>query len=264
MSEAPARCGVIGYPLAHSRSPELHRRFAEQCGVAQSYVALATPESDFGHVVRTFFSGGGRGLNVTLPYKARALDLADTAGEQAARAGAANVLTRCADGAIRADNVDGIGFREDLARLGFDPSGRRVCVVGAGGAAAGVVVALLDAGTGMVAVLNRSPGRARALIRRLDDPRVVVLPQRAGAFDLLVNATSASLAGQCPEFPDNVAGQGTLAYDLAYAQEPTPFMQRASRLGARVSDGWGMLVEQAAESFRLWHGVRPDTGSLHR
>ncbi len=262
MSDAPARCGIIGFPLAHTRSPELHRGFAEQCGVAQSYSVLAVPDSDFEHVVRSFFANGGRGLNVTLPYKQRALEFADAASERAVRAGAANVLTRQPDGTVLADNVDGTGFLRDLTRLQFDTRGAKVCVLGAGGAAAGVIAALLDAGADAVAVLNRDTERAESLIARLYDPRVTKLSGEGGAFDLVVNATSASLANECPDFPDEVIGPDTLAYDLVYAKEPTPFMRRAAELGARACDGWGMLVEQAAESFFLWHGVRPDTAAL--
>lgn len=262
MNDAPARCGVIGFPLAHTRSPELHSRFARQCGVAQSYSVLAVPDSDFEHVARTFFTDGGRGLNITLPYKSRALDLADLVSERAARAGAANVLTRMQDGAVHADNVDGAGFLNDLARRRIDPRGMRVCILGAGGAAAGVAAALLEAGVASLAVRNRNPDRARAMAARLDDDRIRVLPVKDEVFDLLLNATSASLANQCPDFPDALIGPDTLAYDCVYSAEPTPFMRRAARLGARTCDGWGMLVEQAAESFRLWHGVRPDAASI--
>lgn len=264
MKDAPARCGVAGFPLAHTRSPELHNRFARQCGVAQSYSVLAVPDSDFEHVTRSFFADGGHGLNITLPYKARALDLADIVSERAARAGAANVLTRTEDGAVHADNVDGVGFLGDLGRRRIDPRGMRVCILGAGGAAAGVTAALLEAGVASLAVRNRSPDRARAMAARFDDDRIRVLPMKDGAFDLLLNATSASLANQCPDFPDALIGPDTLAYDFVYADEPTPFMKCAAQLGARTCDGWGMLVEQAAETFRLWHGVRPDTASLFR
>lgn len=263
MNEAPARCGVIGFPLSHTRSPELHSAFAEQCGVAQSYTVLAVPDSDFEHVVRSFFANGGRGLNVTLPYKQRALEFAEAASERAVRAGAANVLTRQPDGTVLADNVDGIGFLRDLARLQFDPRGAKVCVLGAGGAAAGVIAALLEAGAATVAVLNRNAERVQLLMARMDDPRVVEFSGQGDVFDLVVNATSASLANECPAFPDDVIGPGTLAYDLVYAKEPIPFMQRAARLGARTSDGWGMLAEQAAETFYLWHGVHPDTDFLY-
>ena len=259
MNAVSARCGVIGHPLTHTRSPELHRAFAAQTGVDLDYVVLSVAPADFERAVADFFETGGRGLNVTLPFKASALALAGEAGEVATRAGAANVLTRLEDGRLRADNVDGVGFLRDLDRLGFDPRGARVCLLGAGGAAAGVACALLDADAADVTILNRHAERAGKLAARLKDPRVHVQVVQTAGFDLLVNATSASIANQCPEFPDAMAGPGTLAYDLVYAAEPTPFMRRAANLGARACDGWGMLVEQAAESFRLWHGVRPDT-----
>jgi len=256
------RCGVIGYPLTHTRSPELHQAFAAQSGIALDYVVLSVEPEDFERVVAGFFDAGGRGLNVTLPYKANALALAGEAGEMAVRAGAANVLTRLDDGRLRADNVDGVGFLRDLKRLVFDPRGARVCILGAGGAAAGVACALLDADAAEVALLNRHAERAGKLVARLNDPRVHVHVTQTAGFDLLVNATSASLTGECPDFPDTLAGPAVLAYDLVYAETPTPFMQLATEHGARVSDGWGMLVEQAAESFRLWHGLRADTDPL--
>ena len=262
MSEERVRCGIVGYPLDHTRSPELHHAFAEQCGVAQTYAVLPVLQSDFEQAVRGFFTEGGRGLNVTLPYKQRALVLADTATGRAARAGAANVLMRLDGDRVQADNVDGIGFLKDLDRLQFDPRKARVCVLGAGGAATGVIAALLGKGVDEVAVLNRSPWRAEDLIARLDDERLQPFAAKMTGFDLMVNATSASLANQCPDFPKSAIGPDTLAYDLVYAEQPTPFMQRAELLGARVCDGWGMLVEQAAESFYLWHGIRPHTSSL--
>lgn len=258
MSDAPARCGVIGFPLAHTRSPELHRAFAEQCSVAQRYDVFEVPADEFENFARTFFADGGLGLNVTLPHKSHALEAADSASERAVRAGAANVLTRRADGTIHADNVDGVGFLSDLARLQFDPRGAGVCVLGAGGAAAGIIPALLEAGVKGVAILNRHVERARSLVVRTGDRRVHEFSGSRGAFDLLVNATSASLANDCPDFPATVIRPGTLAYDLVYAERPTAFMRRAGQLGARACDGWGMLVEQAAETFFLWHGVRPD------
>ncbi len=261
---APVRCGIVGYPLAHTRSPELHRAFAVQAGIRIAYAVLPARAAEFGSVVHKFFERGGRGLNITLPHKERALALADTAGAAAIRAGAANVLTRLEDGRVRADNVDGEGFLRDLARLGFAVRGSRVCVLGAGGAAAGVVCALLEANVAEVLIRNRHAQRAQALAARLDDPRVRIAAAHPAAFDLLVNATSASLTNACPDFPESAAGPETLAYDLVYAAEPTPFMQRAADRGARVCDGWGMLVEQAAESFYLWHGTRPAVQSLCR
>lgn len=260
------RCGVIGHPLTHTRSPELHQAFAAQTGVDLDYVALSIEPAYFEDAVADFFAAGGRGLNVTLPYKASALALADEAGDIAVRAGAANVLTRLDDGRLRADNVDGTGFLLDLSRLKLDTRDARVCVLGAGGAAAGVICALLEADVAGITILNRHSQRAQALVERLNDTRLhaATPDQNTAPFTLIVNATSASLAGECPDFPDSAVGPCALAYDLVYAAHPSPFMQRAAERGARTSDGWGMLVEQAAESFRLWHGLRPDTTPLLR
>ena len=160
---------------------------------------------------------------------------------------------------------DGGGRRSLLPiGLGFAVRGARVCVLGAGGAAAGVICALLEADVAEVSIRNRHAQRAQTLAARLDDPRVRIAASQPTAFDLLVNATSASLTNACPNFPESAAGPKTLAYDLVYAEGPTPFMHRAAERGARVSDGWGMLVAQAAASFFLWHGIRPVTQSLCR
>lgn len=262
MSRAPSRCGIIGFPLSHTRSPQLHRAFAEQCDIDLDYVVLAAPEREFEPAAREFFARGGLGLNVTLPYKARALEFVNSASERAVRAGAANVLSRQLDGSVQADNVDGAGFIADLARRSFDARAARVYIIGAGGAAAGVAAALLEAGASSVVVRNRNPSRAKALIERLADPRITESRSEGDTYDLVINATSASLFNECPDFPSSVIGSTTLAYDLAYSTQPTPFMRCAAGLGAQTCDGWGMLVEQAAASFALWHGVSPDTSPL--
>ncbi len=261
------RCGVIGHPVAHSRSPEIHRAFAKQTGVQAEYMLLDAHPADFRQSVEAFFEAGGRGLNVTLPHKAGALALADDASVEAQICGVANVLTCLSDGNLRADNVDGSGFLRDLARIGFDVAGKRVLILGAGGGAAGLLPTLLAGGVHSVELLNRTRSRAESLVKRLGEDRIRIADTTMGTpsvpFDLLVNATSASLSGDTPDFPSIAVGDTTLAYDLLYAPEPTPFMQRASLLGARAVDGWGMLIEQAAETFLLWHGVRPDTTLLH-
>ncbi len=259
------RTGLIGCPVAHSRSPGIHRVFAAQLGLEVEYRLIEARAGDFGSEVRAFFAASGRGLNVTLPYKAAALALAAEAGVAAGRCGVANVL-RIVSGRLRADNVDGLGLVRDLARLGFDLRGARGLILGAGGAAAGIVPALMEAGMDEITLLNRTPARARALARRLGIERVRALPRSAcrGPYQLVVNATSASLAGECPDFPPGAMDRAsTLAYDLVYADSPSPFLRRASALGAQAVDGWGMLLEQAAESFFLWHGVRPGTAALH-
>ena len=260
-----ARCGLVGHPVAHSRSPAIHAAFARAAGIELDYVLLDAEPAGFAARVRAFFDAGGAGLNVTLPHKPAAVALADESGGAARRAGVANVLTRLDDGRLRADNVDGLGFVRDLHRVGADPAGASVLLLGAGGAAAGLLPALLAAGVASVDIRNRTAARARDLAARIDDARVRATGDDPGAaVDLVINATAASLAGACPAFPDAAVGRATLACDLVYADAPTPFMQRAAALGARTTDGWGMLVEQAAESFFLWHGVRPDTAPLLR
>ncbi len=264
-----ARCGLIGHPVAHSRSPEIHRAFAEQTGVVLDYMLLDAAPDELAKRVREFFAADGRGLNVTLPHKAVALTLVDEAGTEARRAGVANVLTRLPDGRLRADNTDGIGLVCDLTRnLGFELDDRRVLVAGAGGAAAGIVPALLDSGVREIIVTNRSPKRAQELVARFGDQRLAAASfdalSHAGALDLVINATSASLEGERPNLPETTIGPATLACDLVYAERATPFMDWAAALGARTADGWGMLVEQAAESFFIWHGIRPNTVPLLR
>lgn len=263
----PIRCGVIGHPVAHSRSPEIQHAFAAQYGIPFDYELIdATPE-DFARRTREFFAEGGSGLNVTLPHKAAALALADEADDSARTAGAANVLTKLPSGRVRASNTDGTGFLRDLeGNLNFSPAGRRVLMLGAGGAAAGLAPRLLDGSVAALVVHNRTPERAHALVGRLADPRAESFSQAVQyePFDLVVNATSASLSGEEPEMPRFALAHDALACDLVYAEEPTPFMERMQALGARTADGWGMLVEQAAESFRLWHGVRPETAPLLR
>jgi len=265
----PARCGVIGHPVGHSRSPEIHRAFAEQSDIALEYELIDAAPDAFAARVRKFFAGAGKGLNVTVPHKAAAFELADEADGDARRSGAANTLTRLANGRIRADNTDGTGLVHDLIQnRGFPLTDRRILVVGAGGAAAGIIPALLDAAPSELALCNRTPARAETLARHLDDRRLNLLQSRAPddirSYDLVINATSASLRDERPDLPSTTIGSETLAYDLVYSGRPTPFMKWASDLGANSADGWGMLVEQAAESFCLWHGIRPHTGSVQR
>lgn len=248
----------------HSRSPDIHRRFAEQTNVALDYVLIDAAPAEFANRVRGFFSAGGHGLNVTLPHKAAAFALADEAGDEARQSGVANVLTRLRNDRLRADNVDGIGLVRDLTgNLGFDLDNRRVLIAGAGGAAAAIVPSLLAAQPRAIVIANRTPARAEKLACRFDDRRLaaIALPKLSDcqSFDLVVNATSASLQGERPRLPDTVISATTLAYDLLYADRATAFMAWAGTLGAHAADGGGMLIEQAAESFFLWHHVRPDT-----
>ncbi|MEE4360422.1 MAG: shikimate dehydrogenase [Pseudomonadales bacterium] len=263
------RYAVFGHPVAHSLSPRIHGCFAAQTGEVLSYEAIEAPLDGFREAVLRFLADGGRGCNVTLPFKGEAVAFADHPDPRAARAGAANTLRREADGRLSAYNTDGPGLVADLVhghRLAL--ADLRVVLLGAGGAAAGVIEALLDAGVGELIVANRTHERALALRARfatLDAAhRLRAVPLDAlPAADLLVNATSASLAGQVPVLPDRVVVPGTFAYDMMYADVATPFLAWCTTRGAgRTADGLGMLVEQAAEAFLIWRGVRPDTAAV--
>ena len=261
---------VIGNPVAHSKSPEIHAAFARQTGEDIEYSRLLSPLDGFRAAVEAFRDGGGRGLNVTLPFKLEAVALATTVAERARLAGAANFLRF--DGAgIAADNTDGAGLLRDLTHnLGFFPVDARILIAGAGGAARGVLLPLLQAGPALLAIANRTPGKARELERafapaagktRLLSGGFAGINQQR--FDLVINATSAGVGGGIPALPDHVFDDGCLAYDMMYGAGATPFMAYALQHGAaRAADGLGMLVEQAAESFFLWRGVRPDAAGV--
>ena len=267
MAEAPDRYAVVGHPVSHSRSPEIHARFARQTGQAMEYGAMDLAPDEFEAGVRVFFAAGGRGLNVTLPHKEAAARLADALTPRAERAGAVNTLAAQPDGTVLGDNTDGAGLMRDLqVNLDVRVEGSRVLLVGAGGAARGVVAPLLAAAPGVLVLTNRTMERAEVLAADFQDIGPVVACPFEGLlddFDLVINATSASLAGQRPALPDTAMSRATVAYDMMYGSKPSAFMDWAAERGARqVSDGLGMLVEQAAESFLLWRGVRPDTAPV--
>ena len=261
------RYAVIGHPVAHSKSPLIHAEFARQTGQSIEYERLLAPLDGFAATVARFRAGGGRGANVTLPFKQEAFALADRVSERARRAAAVNTLRFDAD-RIYGDNTDGAGLVADLERnLDFALSGKRVLLVGAGGAARGVIPALLDAGIGELVVANRTVARAEEL-ERVFAPRLeasAFRPLAGRKFDLVINATSATLSGDLPDLPAGLYAPEALAYDMMYGKADMPFLAAARRDGAsRVADGLGMLVEQAAESFLLWRGVRPDTTPVMR
>ena len=265
------RFTVFGHPIAHSRSPRLHALFAAQCGIALEYTATDAPPERFVGTVREFFAQGGRGANVTLPDKWLAFELADLHTLAAQRAGVANVLTRHADGTLEAHNTDGAGLIRDLRdRHGIELKDRRVLLLGAGGAAQAVAWALLDAEVRELILANRTLERARSLGDALAQPARVCISQwraldHCGAFDLILNATSAGVLGAAMQLPTSLANPATDAYDLAYGKAAQPFMAWAREAGARgVFDGLGMLVETAADSFEHWHGMRPDTDEALR
>jgi shikimate dehydrogenase len=267
MSAPLDRYAVVGTPVAHSRSPFIHARFAEQTGQALHYERLLAPLDAFAETVRRFAAEGGRGCNVTVPFKFEAVALASHRTERAALAQAANALRFDAGGWL-ADNTDGIGLVRDIQRnAGVDIASRSVLLIGAGGASAGVLGPLLEQQPARVVVANRTLDKAEALVRRhaaLAADRGAVLAACAleacgGPFDIVLNASASSLAGAGVPVDSNVLRPGTLAVDLMYGSAAQPFLQWTAEHGAPGRDGLGMLVEQAAEAFWLWRGVRPDT-----
>jgi len=263
---APDRYAVFGHPVGHSRSPGLHARFAELTGQLIAYEAIDVPLGDFAAALERFLATGGKGLNITVPHKLAAFDAADVLTPRAQHAGAVNTLALQAHGLL-GDNTDGAGLLRDLQHnLEIRLAGQRILLVGAGGAARGVLGPLLDASPAALLIANRSPGRASELAARFasDGPvSGVALEGAQDAFDLVINATSASLSGDVPALDASIIGAHTFCYDLAYGTGPTAFLRWASAHGAEgVADGLGMLVEQAAESFELWRGVRPPTAQV--
>jgi shikimate dehydrogenase len=252
------RYAVIGHPVAHSRSPEIHAAFAAQLGQALEYRSLLAPLDGFAATLEAFRKDGGLGVNVTVPFKEEAFRISGDRSARARAAGAANTL-RFDTGGIHCDNTDGIGLVRDIRdNLGVTIRGRRVLVVGAGGAARGAMGPLLEEQPGTLALVNRTASRARTLAAMFEGVRVLPFEAPGERFDVVINATASSLAGQSLQL-GNVYAPGALAYDMMYGRKPTPFMRHAAEARAHTCDGLGMLVEQAAESFLLWRGVRPET-----
>lgn len=262
---APDRYAVIGNPIAHSKSPDIHARFAAQTGQHLTYERLLAPIDGFAATVSAFAAQGGKGANVTVPFKLEAHALATVLTERARAAGAVNTL-KFDDAAILGDNTDGIGLVTDIVRnAGVAVHGRRVLLLGAGGAARGVILPLLDEGPAELVIANRTVSKADELARHFaarGAVRASNFTDLQDRFDIVINATSASLAADVPAISGKVFGVDTLAYDMMYGKEPTVFMRFANEHGAMTRDGLGMLVEQAAESFLAWRGVRPDTAPV--
>lgn len=263
------RYAVFGHPVLHSLSPKIHKAFGQQTGVALDYVAIECAPGDFDGTLSSFMRSGGAGGNVTLPHKQRAAELCNLLSARAKRAGAVNTLIRHGTGWL-GDNTDGAGLVRDLTgRHGIDLRTRRVLMLGAGGAARGVAPSLLDAGIGEMVIVNRDPQKADALADLLGDPehahsRYFDDLGALGEFDMIINATSATRHGSLPTLPMSMVGPRTVAIDLSYGEAAIPFLAWARAAHAQhVVDGLGMLVEQAAESFFLWHGVRPDTDPVY-
>jgi shikimate dehydrogenase len=264
---APDRYAVVGYPVAHSWSPFIHGLFAQQVGHSITYSRLEVPPAALNDAVVEFFAAAGQGLNVTLPHKQAACLLARERTPRAEMAGAVNTLALRSEG-VFGDNTDGAGLITDLTRnLSLELRGTRVLLLGAGGAARGVLGPLLEADPEYLEIANRNEERATELAREFSTLGTVhgcgFDSITASTFDLVLNATSASLQDTIPPIPPGVIGPTTLCYDMAYGKGETAFTRWSKSAGAgRAETGWGMLVEQAAESFLVWRGVKPDTAAV--
>lgn len=262
------RYAVFGNPIKHSKSPAIHSLFAQQCAQPMVYRAVKVALDGFPRAASQFFGDGGAGLNVTVPFKQESFQFAHRLSARAERAGAVNTLTRAQDGAIEGDNTDGLGLIRDLiANLGWSVQGLRVLLLGAGGAARGVLEPLLGERPGELLIVNRTGARATQLAQEFGD----LGPLQGGGydligerkFDLVINATSAGLSGEVPQLPGDLLTERSCCYDMVYGAEPTPFMRWSAHHAAwAVADGLGMLVEQAAESFYIWRKARPSTGPV--
>jgi len=262
------RYAVIGNPIAHSRSPQIHAAFARQTGQDLVYDRILGSRDDFAGDVRRFVAEGGRGLNVTVPFKEAAFALADERSERAQAAGAVNTLIVLDGPRLRGDNTDGVGIVRDLCcNHRFMLEGARLLLLGAGGASRGVLRPLLAERPASVVIGNRTAAKAVELAASAAGFGAVKgcgLPELAGRrFDLVINGTAAGLGGEVPAIPDDCLADGGWVYDMMYGAEPTAFVRWGLAHGAaKALDGLGMLVEQAAESFFLWRGVYPDTAPV--
>ncbi|MDG2374902.1 MAG: shikimate dehydrogenase [Woeseiaceae bacterium] len=266
MDEGEAdRYGVMGYPVSHSRSPAIHRLFAIQTRQDIHYELLEVAPDELETAVKQFGRTGGKGLNITVPHKSEVARLVDDMSERASIAGAVNTLVFNDDG-LYGDNTDGVGLMHDLqVNNSLELKGANILILGAGGATRGILSPLLEAEPGSIIIANRTFPKARSLADhfanqgpvdacRFEDVRSLPI------YDLIINATSAGLKGEVPPYPEEAIHPATFCYDLSYGSRPTPFSRWAARHGAAKSVmGWGMLVEQAAESFHIWRSVRPDT-----
>ena len=262
------RYGVMGYPVSHSRSPVIHRLFALQTGQEMQYELLQVTPEKLETAVRQFQRTGGKGLNITVPHKRAALELVDQLAERAATAGAVNTLA-FRDSEIYGDNTDGIGLLRDLnINLGVPLQGANILILGAGGATRGIVGPLLEMQPRALRIANRTVDKAQVIAEHFDRYGPVsvcgfnMVPV-SDPYDLVINATSAGVHGEAPPYPAAAISDKTFCYDLSYGLNPTPFSTWAREQGAAKSVmGWGMLVEQAAESFEIWRGIRPDTAPV--
>lgn len=254
---------VFGNPINHSKSPAIHRQFAEQTGQDLHYAKQLVAEDAFVKTAQAFFAEGGKGLNVTVPFKVEAFHFAQQLTPRAQRAGAVNTLALQANGQVLGDNTDGIGMVHDMHNLGWELRGKRILILGAGGAVRGIMQPVLAEYPTQVVIANRTVSKAEELAAHfhdLGDVKAYSFEQFAGeGFDLVINGTSASLSGDLPPLPDGLLNPNACCYDLMYGAEPTVFLKWAAEQGAvKLADGLGMLVGQAAEAFYLWRQIRPE------
>jgi shikimate dehydrogenase len=262
----PDRYAVVGHPIAHSKSPQIHMAFAAQTGQDLCYERLLAPLDGFEATLEAFARSGGLGCNVTMPFKQQAFALSRVLAPRAELAGAVNTLSRC-DGLWHGDNTDGAGIVQDLTRnLGVSLAGRTILILGAGGGTRGVLGPLLAETPARICVANRTLARAEEIVCLFAHAGTVFAssPQAlAERFDVVINATPWDEDGEGRGWPGAIFEQGSLAYDMVYADQPTPYMRWARENGAaRAADGLGMLIEQAAESFLIWRGIRPETAPV--
>lgn len=268
LDKAKGRYGVMGNPIGHSKSPLIHSLFAEQTGQSLSYEAILVEIGGLAAAVSSFRQQGGMGLNVTVPFKRDAWKLVDERSPCAELAGAVNTIVLREDDTLYGDNTDGTGLVRDIRdNLGIALTGKSVLILGAGGAVRGVLGPLLEEKPASVVIANRTPARAQELADAFEDFGTVdgcSFDELDGSsFDIVINGTSASLKGEVPALPDALLAKGALCYDMMYGAQPTPFMVWADdHNSATISDGLGMLVEQAAESFLIWRGVKPQTAPV--
>jgi shikimate dehydrogenase len=268
VDEAPDQYGVAGHPIAHSWSPFIHGMFAKATAQNLVYRLFDISAENFRGDALRLFAGGIKGLNVTLPHKQAAAELVNELTPRAERAKAVNTIAFFDDTSLLGDNTDGLGLTADLEKnLGLTLADMRVLILGAGGAVRGVLGPLMDRELREVVIANRTPDRARRLAADFRDLGAISgcgFSEVSGPpYDLVINATSAGLQGEMPEMPPGLVGETTICYDMAYGRGHTPFTLWAKSLhAARTTKGWGMLVEQAAESFLLWRGIRPDTAPV--
>jgi len=264
------RYGVIGHPIAHSKSPVIHQQFASQTSQELTYEAFDIAPDDLTRELQALIDSGVKGLNITVPHKNTVVKLVDELTERARQAGAVNTINIDRNGNMKGDNTDGIGLHQDLTEnLGIEIPELDILILGAGGATRGIVPPLLEAKPVSLRIANRTLEKANDLVERfntLGDISACRFEELGGLqFDLIINATSAGLSGDVPPFPESIVDADAICYDLSYSMTDTPFCHWAREHGAiETHQGWGMLVEQAAESFMMWRGVRPDTSPVRQ